>query len=272
MYPISQNSQRLVFHKIPDDDNFDKLINHILIHAFPLSNNRKLFAFEHKTADFIDEGWSIYDPIQEFERLGLTDSKKWRITSLNQDYTFCDTYPSLLVVPSSTSDKELELVSEFRSKNRLPVLSWVKYENRNVAILRSSQPLCGVTGKRSFWDEMYLKNISDLNETNKSLHIMDARPYINALANCTTGGGYENEKHYVSCKISFLNIENIHAMRDSLNVNSEFIAGAENSKWLEHIRGILEGVNRIIYLINRDTSVLVHCSDGWDRTAQVKNL
>ncbi len=93
--------------------------------------------------------------------------------------------------------------------------------------------------------------------------------YINALANCTTGGGYENEKYYTSCKISFLNIENIHAMRDSLNTTSEIVSGAENSKWLEHIRGILEGVNKTMYLINRETSVLVHCSDGWDRTAQV---
>lgn len=230
---------------------------------------KKLFAFEHKTTTHIDEGWTIYNPEQEYERMGLLDSKKWRFTSINKNYTFCETYPSLLVVPTSTSDKELELISEFRSKCRLPVLSWVKPDNRNVAIMRSSQPLVGVTGKRSFWDEMYLKNIADLNDTNKSLHIMDARPYINALANCTTGGGYENEKNYPTCKISFLNIENIHAMRDSLNTTNEILAGPENSKWLEHIRGILEGVNRIIYLIDRDTTVLVHCSDGWDRTAQV---
>lgn len=272
---VCKNSKRLVFHKTSDDDgSFEKFYEHLIINAFPLSNNRKLFAFEHKKSnhDLIDEGWSIYNAKQEYERMGLLESKKWRFTNLNQAYKFCDTYPSLLVVPTSTSDKELELVSEFRSKNRIPVLSWLKSDNPNVAILRSSQPLCGVTGKRSFWDEMYLNNISDMNETNKSLHIMDARPYINALANCTTGGGYENEKCYQSCKISFLNIENIHAMRDSLNVNSELTAGADNSKWLEHIRGILEGVNRVIYVINRDTSVLVHCSDGWDRTAQLTSI
>lgn len=270
---ICKNGQRLVFYKCTDNDTFEKLVyNHLIINAFPLSNNRQFFAFLHKTTEFIDEGWTIYNAEQEYERMGLSDSKKWRFTYLNKNYTFCETYPNLLVVPNSTSDKELELISEFRSKNRLPVLSWVKPENRNVAIMRSSQPLCGVTGKRSFWDEMYLKNISDLNDTNKSLHIMDARPYINALANCTTGGGYENEKNYPTCKISFLNIENIHAMRDSLNTNNEIISGPENSKWLEHIRGILEGVNKILYLINRDTTVLVHCSDGWDRTAQLTSL
>ncbi len=89
------------------------------------------------------------------------------------------------------------------------------------------------------------------------------------MANCTTGGGYENEKYYQTCKISFLNIENIHAVRDSLNSTNDILTNNENSKWLEHIRGILDGVNKITYLINRDSSVLCHCSDGWDRTAQV---
>ena len=96
-----------------------------------------------------------------------------------------------------------------------------------------------MSGKRSFFDENYLKSISETNSENKLLHILDAvtyylykqylvckiitiklifflklkRPYINALANCTTGGGYENEKYYTSSKISFLNIENIHTMR-----------------------------------------------------------
>lgn len=106
----------------------------------------------------------------------MLNSKKWRLTNINQNYTFCETYPALLVVPSTISDKELELVAEFRSKNRIPVLSWVKPDNLNVAIMRSSQPLCGVTGKRSFWDESYLQKISELNENNKNLHIMDARP------------------------------------------------------------------------------------------------
>lgn len=275
VYIACKNGKRLIFYKADNNECFEQLAyNHLIINAFPLSNNRKLFAFEHKIPDYIiDEGWSIYNAEQEYERMGLMDSKKWRFTTINKKYTFCETYPSHLVVPSATSDKELELISEFRSKSRIPVVSWVKLDNRNVAILRSSQPLCGVTGKRSFWDEMYLKTISDLNDTNKNLHIMDARPYINALANCTTGGGYENEKYYPSCKISFLNIENIHAMRESLNTTNGVISGIpENSKWLEHVRNVLEGANRIVYLINRDTSVLVHCSDGWDRTAQLTSL
>lgn len=179
------------------------------------------------------------------------------------------------MVPNSTSDVELNQVAEFRSRSRIPVLSWIKHDNSNVkknpVIARSAQPLCGMSGKRSLFDEIYLKNISEANETNKFLYILDARPYLNALANCTTGGGYENEKYYSNCKLSFLNIENIHAMRDSLNSNidKDIIINSENSKWIEHLKFILDGVLKVVYFIDNDYSVLLHCSDGWDRTAQV---
>lgn len=110
---------------------------------------------------------------------GILNSKKWKITKVNQDYKFCDTYPNVFVVPLSSDDNELNLVSEFRSRNRIPVLSWIKNDtlnNKNPAIIRSSQPLCGMSGKRSLWDEIYLKNISEANLSNKILSIFDARP------------------------------------------------------------------------------------------------
>lgn len=40
--------------------------------------------------------------------------------------------------------------------------------------------------------------------------------------------------------------------------------------WLKHIKCVLAGAVRIVDKVeNHKTSVLVHCSDGWDRTAQV---
>lgn len=47
--------------------------------------------------------------------------------------------------------------------------------------------------------------------------IYDARPKINAQANILKGGGYEDcdDKNYTNCKLKFLNIENIHQVRES---------------------------------------------------------
>jgi hypothetical protein len=81
----------------------------------------------------------------------------------------------------------LRLVGEFRSKHRIPVVSWLKYDNRknHAALLRSSQPLVGITQKRSDKDENYLYNIYKLNTINSldKLYIMDARPLVNAVVN-----------------------------------------------------------------------------------------
>ena len=43
--------------------------------------------------------------------------------------------------------------------------------------------------------------------------------------------------------------------------------------WLGHISAILKGSNRVVELVTREqVGVLIHCSDGWDRTAQLCSL
>jgi len=47
----------------------------------------------------------------------------------------------------------------------------------------------------------------------------------------------------------------------------------ERSGWLEHLRSILKGAGHVAHLIAVEgVSVLVHCSDGWDRTPQLTAL
>ena len=47
---------------------------------------------------------------------------------------------------------------------------------------------------------------------------------------------------------------------------------AKKSGWSEHIRAILAGTLKIVKAITGGTAVFVHCSDGWDRTAQLTSL
>lgn len=53
---------------------------------------------------------------------------------------------------------------------------------------------------------------------------------------------------------------------------SAFLSGLESSGWLKHIRSILETAWFIVRAISNGINVVVHCSDGWDRTAQVCSL
>lgn len=46
----------------------------------------------------------------------------------------------------------------------------------------------------------------------------------------------------------------------------------ESCHWLKHIRTILESANIIVETLLDGGNVLIHCSDGWDRTAQLSSL
>ena len=83
--------------------------------------------------------------------------------------------------------------------------------------------------------------------------------------------------------IIFQGIENIHKMRSSLKdlINTvtavpggggasieNFMSGLANSGWLKHVKAVLDVSIAIADCILSNRSVIVHCSDGWDRTSQ----
>ena len=76
-----------------------------------------------------------------------------------------------------------------------------------------------LASSRSFEDELMLTQIGHTNPNNPGkLSIYDARQYINAMANRMNKGGFENiSDHYTNCSIDFLEIENIHGVRDACN-------------------------------------------------------
>ncbi|XP_018008374.1 myotubularin-related protein 2 isoform X2 [Hyalella azteca] len=248
--------------------------------AFPASNKLQFFAF-HYEEQFPENGWTVYEPIAELKRQGLP-TESWRISRINDKYEVCETYPAVWAVPAAITDSKLKTVAAFRSRGRLPVLSWLHPESQ-ASITRCAQPLVGVAAKRSKDDEDYVQQIMDANAQSHKIYIMDARPNVNAVANKAKGGGCESEENYKNAEVQFLDIANIHVMRESLrklqevcypNIdNSHWLSNLESTRWLEHVRCVLSGAARITDKIeNHKTSVIVHCSDGWDRTSQLTSL
>lgn len=139
----------------------------------------------------------------------------WKISKINDAYSLCDSYPAVWAVPAAATDEDLQASASFRSRGRLPVLSWIHPESQ-ATITRCAQPLVGVGGKRSREDERYVQLIMDANAQSHKLFIMDARPMPNAIANKAKGGGYESEDAYQNAELVFLDIHNIHVMRESL--------------------------------------------------------
>uniref|UniRef100_A0A6B2EES0 phosphatidylinositol-3,5-bisphosphate 3-phosphatase n=1 Tax=Phlebotomus kandelakii TaxID=1109342 RepID=A0A6B2EES0_9DIPT len=224
-------------------------------------------------------GWDFFRLETELRRMRVPN-EDWALCTLNANYELCDTYPRQLYVPAEASTAVLMGSSRFRSKGRLPALTYL-HSNR-ASICRCSQPLSGFSA-RCLEDEQMLEAIRKTNPNASYMYVVDTRPRINAMANRAAGKGYENEAFYENIKFHFLGIENIHVMRTSLQklvetceqktpTMSGFLSSLESSGWLKHIRSILDTSNFIASAVDKGISVVVHCSDGWDRTAQVCSL
>ncbi|PSN68030.1 phosphatases II [Corynespora cassiicola Philippines] len=115
--------------------------------------------------------------------------------------------------------------------------------------------------------------------------IVDARPTVNAYAMQAVGLGSEKMDYYPGAEKAYLGIDNIHVMRRSLDYivealkESDFLNLPPNrnllakSGWIKHISNILDGTALIARTVGiMHSHVLIHCSDGWDRTSQLSAL
>jgi hypothetical protein len=92
-----------------------------------------------------------------------------------------------------------------------------------------------------------------------------------AEANKMKRKGYEATENYRNCTLSFMDIRNIHTMRESLQAlrqacehgvdgDPNFLSKVHSSSWLQHIQGIVTASVRVAELLHcRRSSVLVHC-------------
>ena len=233
-------------------------------------------------------GWSVYNLRAEFERQGVLPSALWRLYGDN--FKLADTYPLEFVLPAALTESEIQVAAKFRSRKRLPALTW-RDSSSGACLVRSSQPCVGVGAHRCPEDEkllnLYRCRGDPSSATEQAMpsdfYIVDARGKAAALGNQARGKGVENANNYACTKLHFCDIGNIHTMRTSLKelanivlpsgdgADSEnWLSNLENTKWLSHIRLVLKGAVFIAEKLRMEgASVLVHCSDGWDRTAQL---
>jgi myotubularin-related protein 1/2 len=184
---------------------------------------------------------------------------------LNFDYEVCNSLSRYWIVPKTINDTLLKHAARFRARNRLPTLSYV--HNDKIVLIRSSQPLCGLGYKRSVQDEKLVREFT----IGTDLVIIDARSAASAFANAMTGkGGSELESHYNAKKRIFLNLDNVHYVR---RAEQEIFENNNSIDWISLLNKLLVAAFVIAEeMIIGGNSVLLHCSDGWDRTAQLVSL
>jgi Myotubularin-like phosphatase domain len=151
--------------------------------------------------------------------------------------------------------------------------------------------MVGIKQSRSIQDEKLLTAIfttthpEGVISTTPSNLIVDSRPLVNATAQIALGAGSEIMENYKLAKKIYVPIENIHVMRDSLAKVVEALRDGDaspfppqrellaKSGWLKHLSIILDGTAEIVQTVHvRHSHVVLHCSDGWDRTSQLAAL
>ena len=243
------SNMRVVTLIVPRDKDAQDIYTSLVHLSRPL-NYQDLYCYQFRPKSDLPQntGWTFFDLGAEFSRQGLPNNS-WVSCSLNTAWSLCSTYPDQLMVPVSSTAELVRGSARFRSKARLPVLTYY-HDTTGAALVRCSQPLSGLKG-RSSEDEAYISSIVASNPCSNYLYIVDTRPRINAMANRAGGKGYESEAFYPDTKFVFKGIENIHVMRDSLNKVLEtielksdnmetFLQGLGQSMWLKHVKAVLE--------------------------------
>lgn len=199
-------------------------------------------------------------------------------------------------------------------------MSWRDLKSWRV-IARCAQPLVGISCKRNLADAQIINTIgswalyeqisrpqSVFLDGKYPVEIFDARPRVNALGNIAGGGGFEKLED-IDANLSFLNVENIHVVREGLSTLRKLFSktsaqsldlindddtdvgdipetleawaakylvvlqtlrkSSRATTWFPMIQTIIAGAVTIADTIVQKRSAIVHCSDGWDRTPQL---
>lgn len=122
--------------------------------------------------------------------------------------------------------------------------------------------------------------VRNANKSEGKLLIVDARSYTSAVTNRARGGGCESIDYYPCAEIQFMSLANIHSIRGSFSrlrqlcaspsdINS-WLSNLEKTQWLQNLSSLLSASAVVCEAIEKcGRPVLVHCSDGWDRTPQI---
>lgn len=263
-------------------------------------------------AEFVREGLSFDEVENVKKRPGELESAtlgpeksgngrhSWRMTGVNEMYDVCDTYPRFVCVPADVQDAVITESSKFRSRARFPCLAYY-YRKNGCTIMRCSQPLVGIKQNRSYQDERLVYGAFSSNGHGKEQNlVVDARPVTSAMAQMAVGARTESMDNYwgeTSRKL-YLGLENIHVIRDSMNSVKEVLRNGDvegavgaastpeiaehraemheqlaKSGWRHYVSQLLKATDLLVKWIHlKGAHMVVHCSDGWDRTPQVISL
>ena len=102
---------------------------------------KELFCFQYRPTFDIGRTWRLSDIQFDYDRMGVLTDPEWRIMQ-NTGGSMVPSYPNYFAVPMSFPQDDLSGCWAFRSKGRLPALTY-RHRSRQTSLARSSQPMIG---------------------------------------------------------------------------------------------------------------------------------
>ncbi|XP_045919585.1 myotubularin-related protein 9 isoform X2 [Micropterus dolomieu] len=245
-----------------------------------LDSVSEMYPFFYRPSDLsLQDQWGLSSPEKHYSQMKELHDR-WRLSTVNTDYSVCPSYPPAVIVPKNTDDDMLKKVAKFRQGGRFPVLCYYHRKN-GMVIMRSSQPLTGANKKRCREDEHLLQAV--ISGSDKG-YVIDTRSSQQALQARMTGGGFESKSCYSSWKRLHRQMERGKALQESLiklveacgdesHNMDRWLSKLENSKWLSHVQTALSTAGLLAECVERDGhSVLVHGFEGTESTLLISTL
>ncbi|XP_011813098.1 PREDICTED: myotubularin-related protein 3 [Colobus angolensis palliatus] len=206
----------------------------------------------------------------EVERMGFDMNNAWRISNINEKYRLCGSYPQELIVPAWITDKELESVASFRSWKRIPAVVY-RHQSNGAVIARCGQPEVSWWGWRNADDEHLVQSVAKACAS-------DSRSSGSKLSTRNTSRDFPNGGDLSD--VEFGDLQYLQTMAGNARlherttgVEMNWLSALESTKWLHHLSVLLKSALLVVHAVDQDQRpVLVHCSDGWDRTPQIVAL
>ncbi|KAM6296080.1 LOW QUALITY PROTEIN: myotubularin-related protein 9-like [Aegotheles albertisi] len=228
----------------------------------------------------LEEGWHQL-PLERYFHHISSQSRQWRLSAVNRDFSTCPSYPPAAIVPVAVDDEVLRRAARFRQGGRFPVLSYYHPSN-GTAMLRSSQPLTGPNRRRCREDEELLGTV--LGQGQQRGFIIDTRSAQAAKQARMSGGGTEPKSSYPQWRRlhrplergrplqeSFIKL--VEACNDPSITMDRWLSRLESSRWLSHVKAALSTACLAAQCMDREEgSVLVHGAEGTDTTLLVTAL
>jgi hypothetical protein len=151
--PVSL-TQRIRFHLLTKDSKLFRLtlikgftytqamvLYHQLLNGIFIVSTQRMFCFQYQGGASTTRvnGWQYSDIRYDYQRMGLLTDSEWTAVE-NPRGELIETYPSLLIVPSSLSREMIQRCVSFRSLGRFPVVTY-RHQATQCCLTRSGQPL-----------------------------------------------------------------------------------------------------------------------------------